>query len=66
VLEKYKGVVLISKIQVDEKDESILHIEFDHDIEAPQNEVAEEVGRVILDKLSEYVDTLDCEIKTGE
>ena len=54
VLEKYKKVVVVNSIKVDDEDDCLLHIEFDHDItEAPEGEVADEVGRIILDKLQE-------------
>lgn len=54
VLEKYKKVVVVNSIKVDDDDECVLHIEFDHDItDAPEGEVADEVGRIILEKLEE-------------
>lgn len=51
VLDKYKSVVIVNSIDVDEVDECLLIIDFDHDIDAPQEEVADELGRIILERL---------------
>jgi hypothetical protein len=51
VLEKYKAPVIISKIDVDDDDDANLQIEFSHDIDAPQDEIADELGKVIIEKI---------------
>jgi hypothetical protein len=58
-LEKYKGVVVIHSLKVNEADDCVLDIEFDHDIDAPQEEVQEEVGRVIIKALEDGIKGLE-------
>lgn len=55
VLEKYKSAVVVNSIDVSEDDDCLLTVDFNHDIDAPQDEVAEELGRVILQRLEEGV-----------
>jgi hypothetical protein len=50
-LEKYKSMVAITSLKVSETDETLLEIEFDHNIDAPHDEVQAEVGRVIIERL---------------
>jgi len=58
-VDKYKTVVAILSIKVNEKDDCLLDIEFDHSIDAPQDEVADEVGRLIIKKLETNIALLD-------
>jgi len=63
VLEKYKAPVIITSLLVDDHDDTLLNIEFDHDIDAPQNEVSEELGRVLLAMLEESVKLFSNDLK---
>ena len=58
-LEKYKMPVIVSSLKVNEQDDAVLDIEFTHDIEAPQNEVGEELGRVIIGILEDSIKNLE-------
>jgi len=50
-VDKYKTMVAITSLKVSETDETLLEIEFDHNIDAPHDEVQAEVGRVIIERL---------------
>ena len=50
-VDKYKTVVAILSVKVNEKDDCLLDIEFDHSIAAPHEEISAEVGRLIIEKL---------------
>jgi len=50
-LEKYKGVAVVNSVRIDDTDDCLLNIDFDHDIEAPSDEVGAEVGKVIIGML---------------
>ena len=52
-LKKYKSVVVVNSVQVDEDDDCLLQIDFSHDIDASNDEVADELGKVILEMLEE-------------
>lgn len=56
VLEKFKSVVVVNHIDVDESDDCRLIIDFNHDIEADPKEVEAELGRVLLEKLEQGLD----------
>ena len=58
-LEKYKGVVVVNSLKVNEADDCVLDIEFDHSIEAPESEVADEVGRLIIKALEDGIKGLE-------
>lgn len=54
VLEKYKSVVAVQLIKVNDKDDSVLDVEFDHSIEGvSQEEVGEELGKVLINMIEE-------------
>lgn len=54
VLEKYKSVVVVQSIKVNDKDDTMLDIEFDHNIEGvSQDEVGEELGKVLIHMIEE-------------
>jgi len=52
-LKKYKSVVVVNSVKVDEDDDCLLQIDFSHDIDATNDEVADELGKVILEMLEE-------------
>jgi hypothetical protein len=58
-IEKYKTVVAITSLKVSDTDDSMLEIEFDHSIDAPSDEVQEEVGRIIIKKLEDSISQLE-------
>lgn len=59
VLEKYKAVVIVNSIDVDPEDDCLLIIDYDHSIDAPADEVADELSKVLLLRLEEGVKGLD-------
>lgn len=66
-LEKYKNVVFVKSIKVSEDDDCVLTVEFDHNIEdVPEGEVADEVGRLILEKLEQGLGMMDTDNITVE
>ena len=65
-LEKYKNVVFVKSIKVSEDDDCVLTVEFDHSIDAPEGEVADEVGRLILEKLEQGLGMMDTDNITVE
>jgi hypothetical protein len=58
-LEKYKLPVIVSHLKVNEEDDCVLDIEFDHNIDAPQEEINEEVGKTIIKILEEHINVLE-------
>lgn len=65
LLEKYKSVVVITSMKVSGENDEVLEFEFDHEIDAPEGEVADEVGRVIMEKLSERLGIEEDQMQAG-
>ena len=57
-LEKYKSLVSVTSIKVNEQDDTMLDIEFDHSIDAPEDEVSAELGKLIIKKLEDGITSL--------
>jgi hypothetical protein len=58
-LEKYKGMVTVTSLKVSDTDEAVLEIEFDHSIDAPQEDIQTEVGRLIIERLEDGIASLE-------
>lgn len=58
-LEKFKGYVTVTSLKVNDQDDAMLDIEFDHKINAPEDEINAELGRLIIKKLEDGIASLD-------